>query len=294
MSSKPVTDVPDTDPVPLLGPLALGFLLPVALLLCLDLFVVVPLAESGAVSLTWGVILVIGPKLLLMPWAAARLLRLTENHYRRFAFSGIKLALLGTLLTAVLVVILSAIESVQSMVFSHHATTESASTPEYHFGLDRENGRYSINGIIDFGISRDFRDYLARHPGGKVLVLNSLGGSIYEGRGLFQIATTHNLATRVEETCASACVLAFLGGVHRSLSADGRLGFHQYAVDHSHLNQSIPFYDPAREQARDLELMRGIGIKPSFLDRAFQQPHGDIWYPEHAELTHAGVVHSID
>jgi hypothetical protein len=35
------------------------------------------------------------------------------------------------------------------------------------------------------------------------------------------------LATRVEAGCASACTIAFLGGVERSISPGGRLGFHR-------------------------------------------------------------------
>ena len=198
-------------------------------------------------------------------------------------------------MVAVLVIILGAIESVQSMVFSRHEAADllADSKPDYRFTLDPETSSYHIDGSIDFGISRDFRGFIANNPGGTMMVLNSQGGSIYEGRGLFQIATTHQLNTRVEETCASACILAFLGGVRRSLSDQGQLGFHQYAVDHSRLNQSIPFYDPVKEQGRDLELMRSIGIKPWFLDNAFDQPHNDIWFPEHAELLKAGVIHEI-
>ena len=35
------------------------------------------------------------------------------------------------------------------------------------------------------------------------------------------------LATRVDGDCASACTFAFLGGVERSISPGGRLGFHR-------------------------------------------------------------------
>lgn len=296
MSSKDVTDGSESDAPHLIIALARDFVLPVSIMLALDWLVVVPMTGSGAISLLWGVILVIVPKLLLMPWAGARLLRLAEQHYRRFALGGTKLVLLASLLVALLAVVLSAIESIQAMVFQQHEQARPDQTREatYHFTFDRAGGRYVIEGDIDFGITRDFREFLSRNPGGHLLLLNSRGGSIYEGRGLYQVATTHGLATRVEDTCASACILAYLGGIHRTLSADARLGFHQYAVDHRHLNQAIPFYDPAREQARDLEIMRGIGIEPEFLERAFQRPHDDIWYPDHPELLRAGVVHQAD
>ena len=100
----------------------------------------------------------------------------------------------------------------------------------------------------------------------------------------------NGLDTHVEAECLSACVLAFLGGGRRTLAPDAGLGFHQYAVDYSKLKQAIPFYDPKREQAHDIALMRGIGVSEDFLERMFQQPHEGIWMPPHDVLAGAGII----
>ena len=268
------------------------FLFPFVLLLVLDLLVMVPLVRAHLATLGLGITLVILPKLVAIPWAGARVLRITELHYRRYGSDGIRTVLLGALLAAVLVLLVVTIESIQTMIHtrSEQENVWTAPSLKYRFGYDRESGRYTIDGEIDFGITRDFRAFLEQNPGGRTLILDSPGGSIYEGRGLLRIVSDKGLDTHVEAECLSACVLAFLGGGQRTLAADAGLGFHQYAVDYSRLKQTIPFYDPKREQAHDIALMRGIGISEEFLERMFDQPHGDIWMPRHDVLVDAGII----
>jgi hypothetical protein len=293
MSSKHVTDGSGSDIRHFYRDLTRDFLLPVGLLLALDILVAIPLVHGERISLVAGVALVIIPKLLLMPWAGSRLLGIIERHYRRYALGGVKVVLLGSLLVSVLAVTLSAVESIQSMIFTRHeqSTVWVAPDPKYRFAFDPGKSTYAIEGEIDFGISRDFRLFLSQHPGGGMLTLDSQGGSIYEGRGLHRIIQEQGLSTRVNGVCSSACVLAFLGGRTRTLAPRANLGFHQYAVDYSHLRHAIPFYDPVREQEHDVRLMRDIGISEAFLLRAFRQPHDGIWYPDRQELIEAGVVH---
>ena len=292
MSSKRVTGSPVSDINQYSREYGRGFLLPVALLLALDLLVVVPLAHHGRISLWTGVALVVLPKILLMPWAGARLLGLAERHYQRHSMSGVKNALLGCLLVSVLAVIVSAIESIQSMIYTRHEQSRVwvAPDPKFRFAFDQNQSAYYIEGEIDFGISRDFRAFLLQHPGGDKLVLHSQGGSIYEGRGLFKTIQDQQFSTHVDNICSSACTLAYLGGRTRTLSTDAKLGFHQYAVDYSNLQHTIPFYDPVKEQEHDILLMRKVGISEPFLAKAFQESHSDIWYPNKQELLEAGIL----
>ena len=291
-SLKRVIHSPETASVPLYRLVCRDFLLPVAALLALDFLVLVPLVRERLVPLAIGIALVILPKLVAVPWTGARLLRIAERHHRRHGTGGVRMALLGALLAAVLGLLVSTIEAIQTMIFtrSEQGKVWTAPTLKYRFGFDRDTGRYTIDGEIDFGISRDFRAFLAENPGGKTLVLDSPGGSVYEGRGLLRIVSGRGLDTHVEKECLSACVLAFLGGKRRTLAADAGLGFHQYAVDYSNLKQAIPFYDPEREQAHDIALMREIGISEAFLERAFHRPHDGIWMPPHDVLAEAGIL----
>lgn len=292
MPLKHAAERPESARIPFYRLLGRDFLFPFALLLVLDLLVMVPLVRAHHASLGLGIALVILPKLVVVPWAGARVLRIAELHYRRHGSDGIKTVLLGALLAAVLVVLVSTVESVQTMMFtrSEQENVWTAPSLKYRFGYERSTRRYTISGEIDFGITRDFRAFLEQNSGGRTLILDSPGGSIYEGRGLLRIVSDNGLDTHVEAECLSACVLAFLGGGRRTLAPDAGLGFHQYAVDYSKLKQTIPFYDPKREQAHDIALMRGIGVSEDFLERMFQQPHEGIWMPPHDVLVDAGIV----
>ena len=60
----------------------------------------------------------------------------------------------------------------------------------------------------------------------RTVILSGPGGRASVGFALFQMFRERKLATHVSSTCASACTIAFLGGVERTVSPSGRLGFH--------------------------------------------------------------------
>ncbi|MGB5707705.1 MAG: hypothetical protein WBM41_12830 [Arenicellales bacterium] len=279
---------------PLFRQLGLGFVLPVAVLIALDLLLVLPLVRSEVLTVIPGIALVLVPKLFVLPVVSALMMRITERHYHRYGHAGVKNILLGSLLATVLLLLVTAVESVQTIIFDTRQQLQASNEPgpEYQFRFDPVAGIYEIRGEIDFGITRDFRQFLLANPGGTRLVLESPGGSIYEGRGLLKIVSANHLDTHVEAECSSACVLAFLGGDRRTLGVGARLGFHQYILDMANLNQALPFYDPVREQQYDIDLMRKIGISEDFLRQAFSIPHKDIWYPDKVDLKAAGVIQS--
>lgn len=106
-----------------------------------------------------------------------------------------------------------------------------------------------IEGAIEPGASDRLRAYLGNGHEGYRLSLNSPGGSLIEGMLLGEIIREHEFHTEVgsivvrrdpstgydmpEEMpgfCASACALAFLGGVKRDEGSATRLGFHQFSL----------------------------------------------------------------
>jgi hypothetical protein len=58
--------------------------------------------------------------------------------------------------------------------------------------------------------------------------LNSGGGALFHGMLIADVFRFHDVETIVlgGQLCASACAVAFLGGVHRTIVGDGRLLFH--------------------------------------------------------------------
>lgn len=97
---------------------------------------------------------------------------------------------------------------------------------------------YLLTGIIESG-DADKLDKIGGTYDGTTLCLNSPGGSLPEGKKIFDLIWDSNIKTRVRagDTCESACALAFLGGSintgtanvryqARAIEPGARLGFH--------------------------------------------------------------------
>jgi len=154
------------------------------------------------------------------------------------------------------------------------------------------NGKtLSIKGTIELGITRNVRAFLEINPAISSVTLNSAGGNIYEARGLANLFKTNNLATHIDESCTSACTLAFIGGNKRTLSDEAKLGFHQYRIDATY---SVLNADPKAEQEKDQALFERSGVSAEFVEKMFTATASQMWFPTKAELLAAGVVHAID
>lgn len=289
------SNIPDKFLRPVLTQLVTVVLLPVFGLVATDLWIIHPLAWNNYIGAELAIVLIIVPKIIVLPWIGISTLRFTEEHYKKFGISVIKTSLLAGLFLSILVISVSAIDAIQSIIFSQNSKASSGQghAPAYLLSADMVKKEYYIEGTIDFGISRDFRLLLEQQPEGSRVILASQGGSIYEGRGLAVLIQDHDLDTHVIDECSSACTLAFIGGQRRTLGASAKLGFHQYSMDYANLHQVTPFHDPVKEQEHDSEFMLQRGISKEFVDRVFEQLHQDIWFPDHASLVRFGVVHSI-
>jgi hypothetical protein len=276
-------------------PLVITVLLPIFGLVVLDRLVITPLAWKDHLSANQAIFLIILSRIVVLPWIGISGLRFTEKHYEKYGISIIKTSLLACLFVAVLVISVSAIDAVQGIIFSQKekASDGQRHAPDYRLAVDMGKKEYSIEGIIDHGISRDFGLLLERQPGGTRVVLASQGGAIYEARALAILIQKHELDTHVNDECSSACTLAFLGGKRRSLAASAKLGFHQYSMAYLNRHQVSPFHDPVKEQDRDRLFMLQRGLGKEFVDRVFEKQYQDIWYPDQASLLRFNVVQSI-
>jgi hypothetical protein len=110
--------------------------------------------------------------------------------------------------------------------------------PQMTFTPSGEDPTHLIaRGSIDLETPTDFVALMAslRRVRGTsdraVVELDSNGGSLVGGMVLGRAIRAYGFATSVGEgqVCASACALAFMGGVSRYVSGDGKLGVHQFA-----------------------------------------------------------------
>jgi hypothetical protein len=142
-----------------------------------------------------------------------------------------------------------------------------------------------VVGSYGFGSEALVERALQQNPGIRTVVLAGPGGRAQVGFDLYRMFRARGLATRVDGDCASACTFAFLGGVDRSLSPGGRLGFHR---------ASFPGMSDSDMHAsnRDLRrfLIEGAKVTPAFADRVFATPPDEIWVPTPQELLAGRVI----
>ena len=163
----------------------------------------------------------------------------------------------------------------------------------YQLTLRNNSTQLVITGEIEIGITKAVSNILRKNPQISSIALNSIGGHIYEGRGLSKLFTRQGLDTYVYQQCSSACTTAFSGGKKRYLGTTGKLGFHQYKLDLQKHKKSVAYHDPGEEQERDLELFKSRGFDNNFLNKIFDKSSESMWFPEHNELISAKVIDGI-
>jgi len=235
-------------------------------------------------------------RLIIFPWQLVGLFRAAEQD---FIVRGNRLRMLAVQLLGVLsmgATLVYSLDVIQGVANARQELTDDSRGPElagYILSIDTSGTQLRLSGNIDFGITSAVASLLAAQPGLRSVVLDSPGGQIYEGRGLAKLFIKKQLDTYVYSECSSACATAFIGGMVRYLGPEGKLGFHQYRVDHSQYKKAVQFFDPVKEQQRDLVLFKERGISPGFLDSMFQQSADSIWFPSQNQLQRAGIVHTL-
>ncbi len=143
-----------------------------------------------------------------------------------------------------------------------------------------------ISGGISNGISKDFQSILNTSPNIKYVHVNlHKGGLIKEALKLQQIIRENRLSTYVSSECVSACTLVFLGGEKKYLRKFARIGFHAYSVPGVHTDD-MSFSDYKKD-------LLNLGLTRRFVDRIFETPKEEMWFPDTDELLTANVIHQV-
>jgi len=157
----------------------------------------------------------------------------------------------------------------------------------YELRQSEDGTTLTLDGEIALGATRIIGQLLADKPAIHRLVLNSVGGNIYEARGVARLVVEHGLDTHIDGTCSSACTIVFVSGMRRTMAEDARLGFHQYRLDST---AQIPNVDIDAEQQRDRSFFEMRHVSADFLEKMFDRPHSEIWYPDRQELVSAHII----
>lgn len=231
----------------------------------------------------------------LLVWQIVGVIRACDQH---FAEHRSLVTLWGAQLAAVALFLMSAIYSLEAVqVTLSPAETENVfarisqeHAEQYDISLSDNRCELRIVGSLELGITKAVRRVLSDNDQIGTVLLNSDGGNIYEGRGLAKLFSEHRLHTRVSEKCASACTLAFIGGINRTALQSASIGFHQYRVD---ADYDIIVTNVSKEQERDRALFLASGVSESFTAKMFSQEASSMWWPVLADLVDAGFVHVV-
>jgi hypothetical protein len=145
-----------------------------------------------------------------------------------------------------------------------------------------------VEGTYGLRSAAAVREALGRNRDIKEVVLAGPGGRASSGFALFHMFRDRKLATRVDGGCASACTLAFLGGVDRSIGPKGRLGFHRASFPGMADNDMY-------ESNRGIRnfLIYSARLTPEFAQRVFDTPASSIWVPTRQELLAGKVINRV-
>jgi len=161
---------------------------------------------------------------------------------------------------------------------------------DYRVELIEDGKLIHLKGGLGFGISIEVNKLIAKNPNVEGIILDSIGGRVYEGRKLSKIILIHSLDTYTLNGCYSACGTAFISGNKRYLAKGANLAFHQYRQ----LSESFELYgDMTSEQKKDLMIYQRRDISQDFIDKIFKAKQDDLWYPTVDEMLDAGVVHEV-
>lgn len=196
------------------------------------------------------------------------------------------LAVLGVALVAIALLIQGrAVPSIAEL-WNIYTGDEDLSGLAVHVSADgmtlRIEGPYGTDSADAVGVA------LQKHPSVRNVVLAGPGGRIGAAFKISRMIRQRRINTRVETTCASACTIALLGGVERSISPGARLDFHQGSFPGLGTND---MYESNRSMKR---FLIAAGVTSDFAQRVIDTPPDELWVPSSEELLAGRVVHRVN
>lgn len=282
--------------IPLTITLWLVFIGSIILISLLEPLLLAKLFTQAESRKTATIISLFFTRLILFPWLLIGLFRATEHDYIRHGHFAKTKSIQMLMLLSVIFTFTYTVENIQAVnayKLQQNKLAKEVDVKKYTLTILENGTQLSIKGNIDFDISKEVKKRLKQQPNIHSVLLESQGGQIYEGRALSQLFTSRKLDTYILKECNSACATAFIGGHRRYMGKLAKIGFHQYKQDLIRYPKAVPYHNLQDEQQRDIELFRLQGLQQSFLDKVFNQPASEIWFPDYVELLSAGVIDSV-
>jgi hypothetical protein len=161
------------------------------------------------------------------------------------------------------------------------------SVGKHQLHIHRGGTELEYVGGITFGATDEVRKLLDVDPAIRVIHLTSPGGRIGEARKLRDFIRERRLVTYAASECASACTLAFMGGVQRFIAPEAKLGFHRGRFP------GLTEEELADVNKAERRWLIDAGVSSWFANRAYSTPSDSVWWPTLEELKRAGVITGI-
>lgn len=159
---------------------------------------------------------------------------------------------------------------------------------EYVWDIEVINDGFDLvlSGAVGDGIAEEFKDTLLDNRNIKTIHTNlDVGGYMEEAEMIAEMIKLYELETYVSTVCVSACIKIFLRGKKRFIKEDAKLGFHR---------PSFPGLNVVNFLAEDSkQIFLDAGVSPSFVEKIFNTPSSEMWYPTKEELLQANVIDNV-
>lgn len=249
----------------------------------------ISLAVFGGSDVTWMHVLVpavlCASGALFAAWQLLLIVRAARRAASRPAFVA---AACVAAASVVAIMALAQERAVPAIAELWTIRTGDAELSNLEVSVGRGGGTLNVRGSYGMGAADDVRRALERHPGVREVVLSGPGGRAGPAFEMFNMFRKRRLATHVDGQCYSACTIAFLGGVARSVSPNGRLGFHRSSFPGM---SDSDMHESNRDDRRFL--LDGARLAPEFVNRIMQTPPASLWVPTPQELLAGRVVDSV-
>ncbi len=234
-----------------------------------------------------GLVFIYSMLMAITVWQVTGTWRSADNHKERTGRKGWAIA-------AQIMIFLGVIQSVKVFTDGSKQIIETArvatGTDEFsEFQVELKNGTdIHITGYITFKLVGALEKYFDENREIKSIHLNSAGGRIGPANHIAKLLVSKNLNTFSDTGCLSACTIIFVAGNDRVVTVGTQLGFHVGAMP------GVSETDMKFAQIGEFDFFLSRGIPHSFVQKAYNTPNNQMWYPTYRELMDAKVVTHVN
>lgn len=246
------------------------------------------LAADGATSLQVQAALSLGAMALLAVlniWSTVGVLRSAVNHPERggrLAWSAAAFVMVGVGLIGVSMQLMRK-NSLDGYADLLQIARGRDTIPPLAVRVSVDGRSLLLSGPMGSGSTALVRRALDAASGVQRVTLDSIGGRLFEGRGIAREVQRRNLDTFAQGECSSACTIILLAGRRRLVTSEPHVGFHRPSVAGPSSRDAAGMRDLA-------DAYRRAGVPESFIARVRATPPSTIWYPSVDELMANQVV----